>query len=365
MSEQKHATEPKKGLRLQCRAMMITYPGHFSKDALMTIIKTKISCEIKMIRCAHETGESGYKHTHCLVWMKKLWDHKNAERLFDIGETHPNIKKIDLRGKHLENSIRYLGKEDPENKDLIEWTQPKKNVVQEIQSCTSRDEAINKFCTTENGRLIGSNVNVVERLFNERNKEEYEPEITELFNWQKWLIKKSKTRNNREIIWIYDPVGGGGKTMFGKYIQHKKMGVYLSGSGNGQNHVAQYAAKMKSIGENLEWWIINMTRAQENNETIYGVLESLKDGIMTSTKYEGTNLLMRSPCVTVMANSLPKKSRLSADRWTIVRISNDKGKKCFEIAKGKEWINLEDHQRRQSPSEETSESGKQSELHQS
>jgi len=49
-------------------------------------------------------------------------------------------------------------------------------------------------------------------------------------------------------------------------------------------------------------------------------LESIKNGLFFSGKYESTQVVMNSPHLIIFANEPPDKSKMSADRWHIVRI---------------------------------------------
>lgn len=328
-----------KKFRFQGCACLLTYKTWLDKKQLIEYICGKVKKDMILIRAAHETGDENhpYLHTHVVFYTKVKWECKN-ERALDVNGIHPNWSPINPRTEHLKNAIQYLGKEDKENEDLLEWEPAvQQGIVARIQASESRNDAIDKFCINDKGMLMGANVSVVERLYFE-GLNTYEPEIDEnmMHVWQKWLLKKKN--DNRCVVWVYDYVGGCGKTVFGKYIQHNKLGVYLSGSGNGMSNVANYAQTMKMKGENLNWWILNMSRVHEDNNSIYSIIEMLKDGIYTSTKYTGCNMLVKSPAVTVMANSMPKFDKLSLDRWCVVRISNEKREKCFDMWVEKQWI---------------------------
>ena len=70
-------------------------------------------------------------------------------------------------------------------------------------------------------------------------------------------------------------------------------------------------------------YLFNLRRS--DTERAYGVLESLKDGYFLSNKYHTKILKIKSPnTVIVFSNSSPRKSELSADRWKIYNIIEDR-----------------------------------------
>lgn len=49
----------------------------------------------------------------------------------------------------------------------------------------------------------------------------------------------------------------------------------------------------------------------------YGAIESIKNGMIYSGKYEGGQCIFDNPHVVVFANELPDGSKMSRDRWRI------------------------------------------------
>lgn len=72
-------------------------------------------------------------------------------------------------------------------------------------------------------------------------------------------------------------------------------------------------------GKLLTACIFHFTRTQEQYIS-YEALESVKDGIFFSGKYESKQCIFNSPHVIVFANFPPDKNNLSLDRWKITEI---------------------------------------------
>lgn len=62
--------------------------------------------------------------------------------------------------------------------------------------------------------------------------------------------------------------------------------------------------------------IINLPRTTEGHVS-YASIESLKDGLIQSGKYEGGFRMYKPPHVIIFANFLPTLEALSLDRWSI------------------------------------------------
>ena len=71
-------------------------------------------------------------------------------------------------------------------------------------------------------------------------------------------------------------------------------------------------------------FLFNDTRAVGETKQNYGVLEQIKDGCATSTKYNSNILNFKTPnIVVVFSNSAPNISYVSADRWRVYTIKED------------------------------------------
>ena len=69
----------------------------------------------------------------------------------------------------------------------------------------------------------------------------------------------------------------------------------------------------------LDVLIINVPRCNENHVS-YAAMEEIKDGLIYSGKYEGGFANIEHPHVIVVSNFAPELSKLSEDRWNILKI---------------------------------------------
>lgn len=138
-------------------------------------------------------------------------------------------------------------------------------------------------------------------------------DIEEPYGWQLDVIKIIKEKpDKRTIHWFWEPNGNMGKTTLCKYLVIKHSAIILSGKSNDMFHLISKSHNKKII-------VVNVPRISKDYVNI-GALESIKDGLICSGKYEGCQLVFNCPHVIVFANQPPNIESMSKDRWNIVRI---------------------------------------------
>ena len=136
-----------------------------------------------------------------------------------------------------------------------------------------------------------------------RNMEEIK-----LREWQEVLSTELlETPDDRTIIWYHDAEGNTGKTWFSKLLVSTADCIRFE---NGRSADIKYAYNGQTIV------IFDLTRSQEDHFN-YEVMESLKNGIFFSSKYESKMKVYPSPHVVVFSNWAPQQDKLSPDRWSV------------------------------------------------
>jgi len=131
--------------------------------------------------------------------------------------------------------------------------------------------------------------------------------------WQKELKKLlSYTPDYRSIIWVWESEGGVGKSMFSKYMAITE-GALCVTSGSSKD-ISYMISNHKII-------IFDFPRTQIERVN-YGLIECLKNGLITSPKYETSTKVFNSPHILCFANSPPNVENMSKDRWVIYKIVN-------------------------------------------
>lgn len=141
-----------------------------------------------------------------------------------------------------------------------------------------------------------------------------------LYTWQRNLAADlALPADDRHIIWYQDPIGGSGKTAMARYILATFGAKVLYLSGGKANDILYQVVKRK---EDPTIVLFNLTRTQEG-KTSYQAIESIKDGLVASGKYEGGFRMFPSPHVIVFANWPPDYNALSRDRWIVRELDNN------------------------------------------
>lgn len=143
--------------------------------------------------------------------------------------------------------------------------------------------------------------------------------------WQAEVVKcmdnELKLGDDRSIHWVVDEQGCAGKTAFCKWMTQQERQVLII-TGGGYKDIAcvlKMACENPDFDINDELVILfNIPRDADDNGMIsYKALESLKDGLITSTKYESSTMCFNSPSVWVFSNNDPELHKLSRDRWKV------------------------------------------------
>lgn len=121
-------------------------------------------------------------------------------------------------------------------------------------------------------------------------------------------------KQNRLVHWIYCPLGGSGKSAFAKFCAYwHKWPVFTYAS-------AKDILYIVSKFQNKKVYFFNLSKtrsADVSQNELYAALESVKDGMFTSTKYDPLNVLMNPSHTIVFANHLPPKLLMTQKRFKI------------------------------------------------
>lgn len=140
-----------------------------------------------------------------------------------------------------------------------------------------------------------------------------------LRGWQQELFELLKTNpNDREIIFIVDFEGNGGKTWFIKYyrqLTEKSINIL---PGKKADMCYAFIQLVDSLTRVV---FIDAPRSKQGEFIQYDFLEDLKNGSIFNTKYESQMINFPVPHVVVMMNEEPDMKKLSADRYNIIHIN--------------------------------------------
>lgn len=133
--------------------------------------------------------------------------------------------------------------------------------------------------------------------------------------WQQQLLNiLQSSPDDRTILWVADPAGGSGKSRLARHLCLNHKAICLSGKTVDMAHMY----RKQPIA------IFDISRAAaEHSDHVYTMAEKLKDGILSSGKYEGTCKIFRPPHVIVFANFEPDAGKWTPDRVKLIRPQED------------------------------------------
>lgn len=142
--------------------------------------------------------------------------------------------------------------------------------------------------------------------------------IDSLYSWQQEIVDICNTEpDDRTIHWYWEPTGNIGKTALCKYLCVKYNALCLSGKGSDCKYaIVKYH---ETTGVYPEIILYDIPRTM-NDYISYEALESIKNGLFFSTKYESCQVVMNSPHIICFSNVHPETEKMSLDRWHIVKL---------------------------------------------
>jgi len=140
--------------------------------------------------------------------------------------------------------------------------------------------------------------------------------VGDLRPWQNWLKELvDKEADTRSIFWFYDEAGGNGKSWMTKWLRQERNAFSSTG---GKKADVAYAYNYEKI------IIFDFARRQKEFVN-YEVMEDLKNGRITSGKYQSVTKEFDHPHVLVFANFKPDMSAWTKDRYHIIHFKEDAG----------------------------------------
>lgn len=157
----------------------------------------------------------------------------------------------------------------------------------------------------------------IDTVINQNSKDKLAAEMDNLrlYNWEIELLEElEQVPDKRKIIWYVDHLGHTGKSTFAKYLLSKGNCAYFT---NAKSADISFAYK----GENTV--IFDFTRSVEGRIN-YEIIESIKNGVVFSGKYNSGLKVNATPHIVCFSNFDPELCKLSHDRWDLRPLSQDK-----------------------------------------
>ena len=143
-----------------------------------------------------------------------------------------------------------------------------------------------------------------------------------------WQIKvfniiEEKKNEERKVFWVHDVKGNTGKSWFQNYVEayYGYQRVFRCDLRIKHKDICNILRKRGLSTINI--FMFNDARSTEGDGYVncYRILEDIKDGAITSSKYDNDIIKVNTPnIVIVFSNVRPNKEKLSKDRWMIIDI---------------------------------------------
>lgn len=288
--------------------------------------------KIKIVVYQLEVGENGTPHYQGfivtvvpvrLAALKKINSHAHYEKM----------------NKPLAASLAYCTKLEGRLSDPVFW--PNEQYVRDFVS--SNGQSVKKQRLSDVVALIeaGEDVSMNDKyilhmknidstvekriLMADKSRLQKNLQNAQLRPWQMDLISALDKQTDRQVLWVYDVHGNAGKSWFAKYLYGYKNYLYFENKSK-LSDIAHLVATTRPSGVCFD---IPRSAYKLGSDKVmrhtfsYGSLESLKNGMISSTKYQGCCSYVGELKVLVFSNNVPELDQLSLDRWQLCRIDDN------------------------------------------
>lgn len=280
------------------------------------------ACEdYKYIVVGKEIGANGTPHLQGYMQLYKrarpsvkLW-----KKLSDLFEKRPHREAA--KGTSAQN-FAYCSKDG----DYFEVGEPRKSGTRtDLRAFTDAllagktdediitgDDDVLISCLAKYGRFARVTRGVMDDI-KSREEEEKEFADCQLRDWQLDVISRVDKQSDRTVTWVFDHVGGKGKSWLARWFEAKRGAFGVQGGKTADIAFAYNREK---------YVVFDLTRSQEEFVN-YGTIEAFKNGRLFSPKYESVNKKFPACKVLVLSNWMPDLGKLSEDRWDIKCLDDD------------------------------------------
>jgi len=312
-------------VRLSNHKIFLTYKTHLHKKDYHNWLNEKYP--VHKIAIVHETGKTGYEHTHVLVdFVHKITT--RSKTIFDYKNIHPGIEKISSK-EEWEKSFTYISKQDKNIYKTFDTNQ--KNFIERCWEHKTVTDAVQS-----EAKSLGD-VSAIKILYEMKPLrfnlvDDDLKDITLDFPWQlKLLDILSNTPTRTDIYWFYSNVGGVGKTTCTeKLIADNPEDYYKVTDILDDRDFPSTVYSALCAGWRQKVFLFDLPRITALSKHLYKNIENLKTGSMTIKKYNSRTIRFDIHHVIVFANKPPKSDSISLNRWNIFEILPDKNYKVID-----------------------------------
>ena len=253
-----------------------------------------------------EKGEQGTPHLQGYVQFNKKIRHKQVCEL--IPHSFVEVAKGDA-----DSNYKYCTK-DGDFKEYGTLTRKRQRNDLEAFKEAVKEGTTNMVALREEYTKVCAMYPTFVRAYINDHRPKPSVQCHQLNGWQQELMTYLKREpNDREIVFVVDKVGNSGKSWFCKYYS------YVCFDHAQILEMGKKADVALTIDPDKRVYFFDLTREHVEHMN-YSVLESLKNARIFSPKYESHMVhLSMVPHVVVMMNQDPDMSKLSLDRYKIIK----------------------------------------------
>jgi len=134
--------------------------------------------------------------------------------------------------------------------------------------------------------------------------------------WQQEILKiMDEEPSMRKVYWYWSEQGRIGKSQFAKYCIATRSCAFID-----EGKKADIMHTIIEADMDVCNCVIFEVPRENGNKVSYKSIESIKNGMVYSSKYDSNWKLFNSPHLFVFANEPPQYEKLSADRWVVKNI---------------------------------------------
>lgn len=244
-----------------------------------------------------------YPHTDGTPHIQAVVTFKRAYRLAALKKLHPNAHwEVALAGQ----DFNYVRKLDSEI--IVDIKQSSQGHRKDLDLVMEAIKA-NKHTLKELRLEFPSSFAKYSLFLNRVHADYAVPDcpVIDLYDWQEYIVFDilGEPAHSRHVHLFIDPIGGGGKTTFMRYLMNKFKDVEVFS--NGKSCDILYAVCAPKIA------IFDFARSSDEFRP-WSAVEQIKNGLVFSSKYDSITKSFAIPHVIIFTNSDIENNKLSNDR---------------------------------------------------
>lgn len=283
--------------------------NNYTDDHERSIAELASRSDVDYVIYGKEVGASGTPHLQGHVSFC------TARRFAKVKESLPDGTHLEVV-RLLQHHIDYCKKDGC----FVEFGSPPKS----LRTGSSRDEFAEFRSTVAAGvfdspELRAQHPNIMARyphyaraVVRDLFPRPVGPTDASLRPWQRRVVEIiSGEPDPRKVLFVVDERGNSGKTYLGRFLLGTREKVQILRAGKVADMALAYKITTKLL-------VVDVPR-EKGEHLQYSFLEQVKDGILSSPKYQSEIKMFPPPHVLVFMNEEPNMNSLSEDRYHIIK----------------------------------------------